>query len=153
VRIDLAETARDVAPAAALRWWADFQDGREDHGFVPGQRRTIVAREGSRVTMVDKAPMFRERTTARVLDDRVEFEGENTVSRFEGVYAFEPAEGGTSVRLSAVIRLRAGVRWLRPLARPLARGVLRADLRGHVREMERDVKQQAIGRAEARGRQ
>jgi hypothetical protein len=135
MRVLLSRVARGVAPAAALAWWSDFQDGHHDHPFVPGERRRIVERDGSRTVMEDRAPLWRERTTAWVEADRVRIEGENLYARFRGAYVFEPHRDGTLVRLDAVIAFKHVFVTGAFLARPL----LRLDLKGHVREMERDL--------------
>jgi len=89
------------------------------------------------VTMEDRGPGMRERTTARVLADRVSFEGVNTYSRFRGEYVFEAEGDGTRITLDAEVRLRAGWRPFEWVARPVARALVRADLRYHARQLER----------------
>lgn len=133
--------ARGVPPERALAWWSDFREGKADHAWV---RRRILARGvDGRVTMEDRGFLFRERTTARALADRVTFEGVNTFSRFVGAYVFE-REGtgggereGTRVTLEAEVRLKAGWRPFEVVARPVARALVRADLRYHARQLER----------------
>lgn len=142
MRIDIAAAARGVPPHAALVWWTDFQSGRGDHPFVPTQRRRVVSRDHDSVVMEDRVPLlfFREKTVARVLADRVAFEGENTYAVFSGAYVFEPrGPDGTRVRLVADVQLKRVLRPADRLAMPLVRALLRADLRGHVRQMTRSL--------------
>lgn len=136
----LEERARGVARDAAIAWWFDFQEGHSDHAFAPGFRRLILGESNGRVTMEDKSPYWREVTTAWRDGDAVKFEGTNPVSRFSGAYSFvDDGEGGTLVRLVAVIELKPALRAGALLAGPVARGILRADLRHHVREMVEDT--------------
>ncbi|MEA3198879.1 MAG: hypothetical protein QOE90_307 [Thermoplasmata archaeon] len=125
-----------VAPADALAWWLDFREGAGDHAFLGLRvRRRILARSADATTMEDRAPLFRERVTARREGDAVVFEGVNTFSRFRGSYAFSSECGGTRIALRATIRLRGLWRVGEPIARPLARRLLRLDLEGHAREL------------------
>jgi Polyketide cyclase / dehydrase and lipid transport len=141
VRIVLSQRAPGVPPERAVEWWCDFQEGPHDHAFVRGQRRTILAREGGRVTMRDDVRplgvlVFRERTTAWREGNAVRFEGTNTVSRFRGSYSFEDdGEGGSVVTLDADVDLKGVLKAGVPIGKPAARALLRADLRHHVEEM------------------
>lgn len=138
MHVDVAIGARGVSPRAALAWWSDFRDGKGDHAFVPTQRRRVLSRDRERVVMEDRVPLllFREQVTARVLEDRVVFEGENTYSTFRGEYRFEPrGPDGARVRLVADVWLKRAIRPADRVAAPLVRALLRADLRAHVREM------------------
>jgi hypothetical protein len=150
VHVELREEVPGVAPADALAWWSDFQEGHVDHAFVHGQRRTVT-REGEGAVRMEDAvrwsgvTVFRERTVARVVGDAVVFEGENSLSTFRGAYSFEPGgDDGTLVRLHATITLRSGLRWSAPIARLVARAILVADLRAHAREMARDLSGQQV---------
>ena len=141
MHVDVASLARGVPPHAALVWWTDFQEGRHDHPFVPLQRRRILERDHEHVVMEDRAPLllFREKVNARVLADRVEFDGTNTYATFTGAYVFEPrGPDDTRVRLVADVRLKRAIRPADRLAAPMVRALLKADLRAHVREMTRE---------------
>lgn len=141
MRIVLAQRAPGVPPERALAWWTDFREGPHDHAFVRGQRRTILAREGGRVSMRDDVRplgvlVFRERTTAWREGNEVRFEGANTFSRFRGAYAFaDDGEGGTTITLDAQVDLKGVLKAGLPIARPVARALLRADLRHHAEEL------------------
>lgn len=136
MHFDIAVGARGVTPHAALVWWTDFRDGRDDHRFLPSTRR-ILSRDHETVVMEDRAPFFfREKVVAHVGMDRVTFEGENTFSTFTGCYSFEPrGPEGTRVRLVADVHLKRGLRFSQRAAEPIVRAILRADLRHHVKDM------------------
>lgn len=144
MRFELTVPVRGVPPEAALAWWTDFREGPHDHTFLRGAYRRILRHEGDVTVMEDEGkvlgvPLFRERTRARRAGNRVELEGENTVSRFRGAYRFEPAAGGCLVTLLADVELKPALRWSRFAARPLAARFLRMDLEGHAREMKADL--------------
>jgi hypothetical protein len=153
VRFAIDARAPDVPPERALEWWSDFRGGHEDHAFVPGQRRTILESTDEHVTMQDDVRplgvlLFRERTTAWREPAAVRFEGRNTFSRFRGSYSFvADGEGGTLVRLDAVIELKAVLKAGLPIAKPLVRRILVADLRHHAEEMTRDLAPAAAARS------
>jgi len=139
MHIDIAAGAKGVPPHAALVWWTDFQDGAGDHPHIPTQRRRVLSRDHARIVMEDRVPLllFREQVTARVLANRVEFEGTNTYSTFTGTYVFEPrGSDGTRVRLIADVHLKRAIRLADRLVAPMVRALLKADLRSHVRHME-----------------
>lgn len=144
MQITLQRVVPGVAPEAALAWWSDFHDGRHDHPTVPGQRRRVETSGDGAFAMEDEVrwlgvPVFRERTTARRVQDGVVFEGVNGFARFRGSYMFAAVEGGTQVTLAAQVELRGALRWTDRLARPIVERILRADLAMHAREMARDL--------------
>lgn len=144
MRVLLSHVVRDVAPEEAARWWSDFREGRDDHRFLPGHRRRILARAPGHVTMEDETrplgiPLFRETTTAWPSASAVRFVGRSTVAAFEGAYRFEPAAGGTRIELEATITLRRVLRWTDVAARPLVAAILRVDLARHANDMRRDL--------------
>lgn len=136
----LEERARGLAREAAVAWWFNFRDGKSDHDHLPAFYRRILGESDGRVTMEDKSPYWKEVTTAWRDGFDVRFEGSNPFSHFSGTYSFlDDGEGGTIVRLVAVIELKPALRAGLLLARPLALGILRTDLRHHVREMLEDT--------------
>lgn len=142
--IRIEETARQVDAEAALRWWTDFREGHHDHDFLPGARRRLLPSVEGRWRMREEVrpfgiPLFLEEVTAWRDGARVAFEGRNTVSTFEGAYAFAAVPDGTRIALEASIRLRKGLGWGERVARPIARRILAQDLRGHARQLERDL--------------
>lgn len=153
MHLQLSRRVRDVPPGRVHAWWTDFHEGRTDHRFLPGERRTILRREGAEVEMEDRFLFFRERTTATVEADAVRFRGRNSFVTFDGAYRFEPDGDGTRIRLDVDLRLHRGLRWTRWVAKPLARIAIAADLRGHAREAESELRPQrrARGAAPPRG--
>lgn len=141
VHIRLSRVAQGVAPEDAFAWWTDFHDGRIGHGRVATRRRILERAPDGSVRMEDRVVglPFRETLTARPDAARgvVEFEGENTVSRFSGRYSFEDARDGTRIGLDTILILHAPLRFAAPIAAPIARRVLAHDLEGHVADMRR----------------
>lgn len=141
----MRQLVRGVAPADAVRWWADFQEGRVDHRFVPATQRRILARSRGGVTMEDVTrvlgvQVFRESVTSYVDAREVRFHGQNDFAAFSGRYAFEPERDGTRIRLDADIRLRRALAWADVAAKPLVLAILKVDLAGHATDMRRDLK-------------
>jgi hypothetical protein len=150
MRIDLAETVQGVAPDRALDWWMDFQDGHEDHAFVPGSRRKLLERTPDAAVFEESIrplgiPLFHERVRVRREGRAARFDGANTYATFEGEYAFEEApDGGTVARLRAAVTLKKP--WKAP--RAVVERVLRQDLKGHLRQMGKDIGRRAGGRVD-----
>ena len=144
VRIEIERLARGVAPAQAAAWWGDFRDGREDHRFLPGTTRRVIATTGGvrleEETRLLGARVWRESSDVRVAPGEVAFHGRNPFASFQGRYLFEPAPGGTRVRLVADVALVRPLAWTDAAARGIVAAILRADLHGHVTQMRRDLK-------------
>lgn len=139
VRIQLSRHVRGVTPDRAHAWWSDFREGRTDHGWIPGERRRILSRNGNEVQMEDSIRgMFRERTTATVEANAVRFRGENSLASFAGAYSFAPDGDGTSIALDVELELRRGLGWTSWIARPIAKLVIGMDLAGHARDIEKE---------------
>lgn len=139
----LSEEIAGVEPREAARWWSDFRDGRADHSFLPGARRTITERAHDHTTMTEGVGRFAwEHVTAWPSEKEVRFVGHNLLSRFDGVYRFEPSGNGptaTRIVLEAHIHLARGLHWSESAAKPIVEAILRADLRGHAKDMRRDI--------------
>lgn len=141
MRVDIAETVPGVDPDRALDWWMDFQDGHEDHAFVPGARRRVLESTPGSVLLEETVrplgiPLFRERVSVQREGRAARFRGTNTYADFEGEYAFEDAPGG-----GTLARLRADVTLKKPWKAPraLVERVLREDLKGHLKKMGEEV--------------
>ena len=142
MHIDLRETIPGVTPERALDWWMDFQEGHEDHAFIPGSRRRVIERTPDSVYLEERVrplglPLFHERVSVRREGHAARFQGTNTYATFQGEYAFEPGpDGATTARLVTDLKLRKP--WMAP--RALVERVLREDLKGHLRQMEKDLR-------------
>lgn len=142
MHIDVSERVPGVTPERALDWWMDFQDGHEDHAFIPGSQRRVVERTADSVYMEEKVkplglPLFHERVSVRREGRAAKFSGTNTYADFQGEYVFEPGpDGATTARLSADVKLKRP--WLAPKA--VVERVLRQDLKGHLKQMEQDLR-------------
>ena len=147
MHVTLSTIVPGVAPAEALAWWSDFQDGHADHAFVPGAQRRILHRDATSAAMEETTRwlgvrVFRETVTATVEGSSVTFRGTNDFAAFDGSYRFhaDPDSGGTRITLDADIRLKAALRWTEVAAKPVAMAILKADLRGHAKDMQRDLR-------------
>ena len=144
LQVRLAHVVRDVGSDAAARWWADFQDGRSDHPYIPGHRRRILARAPDSVVMEEETKLlglrvFTERTTAWPDGREVRFAGRSNFALFDGSYSFEEHPRGTRIVLDANVSLARPLGWADLVARPIVAAILRADLAGHAKDMRSDL--------------
>lgn len=145
VRLRVEDTVPGIDPERARAWWTDFREGRHDHRFVPGARRSLEERPDG-VVIEDRVrwlglPVFSERVRATERGNKVELVGENTWARFRARYVFEHTfdPEGTLVRLTAAIEAKGPLSWVQGLAKPLVRWFLGWDLGKHLEDLQSDL--------------
>ncbi len=130
-------------------WWIDYQPGKTDHPFASKWwigGRAVIEREPNVIEMVDELHVlgfipWRERAVARVMRARrrVEVEGENALSTFNGEYRFEEAPRGARVIFMGVVRPKGLLARGDAIGLPLVRAIIKKDLEMHLREAERET--------------
>lgn len=129
---------------AVYVWWTDFRP--EDHPGRPSPAtasRKILRREGNEIWLRDRG----SRPAPVILREHVVLDppnGYTVEARYPGAeahyeYRFEPAEGGTRIRLEAVIRPRHLGHLLLPLFRGWAQRYAERDTDYHLRRMAEDL--------------